>query len=151
MKRPDITVNRSDAQTIESHLRECDVRFSPCLSSRVDIGDYALKLASFADRFEAWQDERLVGLVAAYLDNIEACSGFISSVSVTDDFEGAGLAAQLMQKCIQLAPGKGCKALQLEVGEGDQRTQSFYLRHGFALSGEGRTGFLRMNLKLLDQ
>lgn len=149
MKGPVTTVNRSDAQTIESHLRDCDERFSPCLSSRVDIGDYALKLASFADRFEAWQEERLVGLVAAYLGNIETRAGFISSVSVTDDFEGAGLAARLMQKCIQLASEKGCKALELEVGEGDQRTQSFYHRHGFTLSGEGRSGFLRMNLNLL--
>jgi hypothetical protein len=39
----------------------------------------------------------------------------------------------------------------LEVGGDDERTKSFYLRHGFALSDEGRSGFLRMELNLTDQ
>jgi len=151
VRQSEITVNRSDSITIEAHLRECDARFSPRLSARVDIGDYARKLASFADRMEIWQEGRLVGLVAAYLNNQETRRGFVSSVSVTSDCEGAGLASQLMQKCIHIAQDKGCEKLDLEVGGDDERTKSFYLRHGFALSGEGRSGFLRMELNLTDQ
>lgn len=148
---PEITLNRSGAASVESHLRECDKRFSPHLSARVDLADYACKLASLADRLEVWRGSRLVGLVAAYLNNQETRQGFISSVSVCFDAEGRGLASELMRKCVQLAREKGCESLGLEVGEGDQRTRAFYLKHGFALSGKGRSGFLRMDLNLTDQ
>lgn len=147
----EITLNNSGAASVESHLRECDDRFSPRLSARVDLVDYARKLASLADRLEVWRGSRLVGLVAAYLNNQETRQGFVSSVSVCLDAERRGVASELMRKCVQLAREKGCESLGLEVGGGDQRTQDFYLKHGFALSGKGRSGFLRMELKLTDQ
>lgn len=147
----EITLNKSGAASVESHLRECDERFSPRLSARVDLADYARKLVSLADRLERWDEGRLVGLVAAYLSNQETRQGFVSSVSVCLDAEGRGLASELMRKCVQLAREKGCESLGLEVGKGDQRTQAFYLKHGFALSGKGRSGFLRMELNLTDQ
>jgi ribosomal protein S18 acetylase RimI-like enzyme len=146
-----ITLNKSGAASVESHLRECDERFSPRLSARVDLADYARKLASLADRLEAWDEGRLVGLVAAYLNNPETRQGFVSSVSVCLAAEGKGVASELMRKCVQLAREEGCESLGLEVGEGDQRTQAFYLKHGFALLGKGRSGFLRMELNLTEQ
>ena len=151
MINSELTLNKSGAASVESHLRECDERFSPRLSARVDLADYARKLASLADRLEAWDKGRLVGLVAAYLNNRETRQGFVSSVSVCFDAEGRGVASELMRKCVQLAREKGCDSLGLEVGGGDQRTQAFYLKHGFALSGKGRSGFLRMELNLTDQ
>ena len=151
MRDSEITLNKSSAASVESHLRECDERFSPHLSARVDLVDYARKLASFADRFEVWRGSRLVGLVAAYVNDAETRQGFISSVSVCADVEGGGLASELVRKCVQHAREKGCESLGLEVGEGDRRTQAFYLKHGFGLSGKGRSGFLRMELNLTDQ
>ncbi len=147
----EITLNKSSAAAIDSHLRECDERFSPRLSARVDLVEYARKLTALADRFEAWRGGCLVGLVAAYLNNAESRKGFVSSVSVCPDVEGRGLASELMGKCVQFAREKGCESLALEVAEGAQRTKTFYLKHGFALSGKGRSGFLRMELDLTDQ
>lgn len=151
MINSELTLNKSDAAAVESHLRECNERFSPPLSARVDLGDYARKLALLSDRFEAWDEGRLVGLVAAYLNNSESRQGFVSSVSICFQAEGRGLASELMRKCIQLAREKGCESLGLEVGERDQRTLAFYHKHGFTLSGKGRSGFLLMELNLTDQ
>ncbi len=151
MSDPEITLNKSSAASVESHLRECDEKFSPPLSARVDLVEYACKLAALADRFEVWRGSSLVGLAAAYLNSSETRQGFVSSVSVCPECEGRGLASELMRKCVQLAREKGCESLGLEVGEGDQRAQAFYLKHGFALSGKGRSGFLQMSLDLTNQ
>lgn len=151
MRQSSISLNTSDAATIESHLRECDERFHFSLSTRVNIGDYSRKLASLADRLEAWHEGRLVGLVAVYLNNLATRNGFLSSVSVSDDFEGKGLASELIRRSIQLALDKGCEMLELEVSENDQHTKVFYLKHGFEWSGECRSGFIRMRLSLLNQ
>jgi ribosomal protein S18 acetylase RimI-like enzyme len=113
--------------------------------------EYARKLAAVADRVEVWRGSRLVGLVAAYLNNAETRQGFVSSVSVCPDVEGRGFASELMRKCVQLARRKGFESLGLEVGEADKRTQAFYLKHGFVLSGNGRSGFLHMTWDLTDK
>lgn len=143
-----ITNDTADAASIEKHLRECDLRFVLPLSSRVSLPDYAQKLATLADRFEAWESDRLVGLVAAYLRSSNTLEGFISSVSVCGDFEGKGLASRLMQECFDSALAKGLTFLLLEVAQRDQQACGFYRKHGFQSIGGGESGFLKMSLQL---
>jgi ribosomal protein S18 acetylase RimI-like enzyme len=143
-----ITNDTADAASIENHLRECDMRFAPPISSRVLLPDYAQKLSTLADRFEAWESDRLIGLVAAYLSNSNTFEGFISSVSICGDFEGKGIASRLMQDCFDAALAKGLNGLVLEVGQNDQHACGFYRKHGFQPIGGGKSGFLKMSLQL---
>jgi hypothetical protein len=71
--------NQADAGAILEHLQRCDDQFTPPLSSRVNLKDYAAKLALNAERFEIFDDGKLVALVAMYLN--PDCA-FISNVSV---------------------------------------------------------------------
>jgi ribosomal protein S18 acetylase RimI-like enzyme len=143
-----ITNDNADVAAIEHHLRECDMRFEPPLSSRVSLPDYAQKLSLFADRFEAWESDRLIGLVAAYLRNSHALEGFISSVSICGDFEGKGIASRLMQDCFDAALAKGLTSLVLEVAQRDQNACGFYRKHGFQLISGGKSGLSKMSLQL---
>jgi ribosomal protein S18 acetylase RimI-like enzyme len=143
-----ITNDTADAVAIENHLHECDMRFVPPLSSRISIPDYARKLSTLADRFEAWESERLIGLVAAYLRNSNTLEGFISSVSICGDLEGKGIGSRLMQKCFDAAVAKGLTTLMLEVAQNDPHASGFYLKHGFQAIGGGKSGFLKMSLQL---
>ena len=143
-----ITNDTADAAAIEWHLRECDMRFEPHLSSRVFLPDYAQKLSTLADCFEAWESDRLIGLVAAYLRNSKTPEGYISSVSICGDFEGKGIASRLMQDCFDAAVAKGLTILVLEVAQNDQHACGFYRKHGFQPIGGGKSGFLKMSLQL---
>ena len=143
-----ITNDTADAAAIEKHLRECDMRFEPHLSSRVFLPDYAQKLSLLANRFEAWKSDRLIGLVAAYLRNSHTPEGFISSVSICGDFEGKGIASRLMQDCFDAASARGLTILVLEVGQFDQHACGFYRKHGFQSISGGKSGFLKMSLQL---
>lgn len=140
--------NTASPAAIHAHLRECDARFTPALSARVDLAGYARKLATSADRFEAWYGERLVGLVAAYLSTAATEKGFISSVSVTRDFGGKGLATALMLDCRQVARGQGLAGLTLDVSAADEVAQAFYRKLGFEVVGDLQNGFLRMEADL---
>ena len=148
MNRPTILLNTADAEAIERHLRECDNRFLLPLSDRVDLGEYAVKIARLADRFELWEQDRLVGLVAVYLNNTTSRLGYISSVSLCSDYTGKGLGSDLVQRCCHAARDKGLSGLLLEVAEGDSNTRNFYSRLGFELSGTEQNGFLQMQLNL---
>ena len=61
--------NQCEPKHILKHLRLCDDNFHPPLSSRVVLTEYASKLCSVSERFEAWIGDELVGLVAAYCND----------------------------------------------------------------------------------
>ena len=96
---------------VHAHLTRCDADFTPPLSARLDLGDYAAKLAERAARFEAWDGGRLVGLVAAYVTP-GASEAFISNVSVVPELRGHGVAAALVGDCIDRARGSGAATLR---------------------------------------
>jgi hypothetical protein len=85
-----------------AHLTRCDADFTPPLSARLDLGDYAAKLAERAACFEAWDGDQLVGLVAAYVAD-----------------------------CIDRARGSGAATLTLEVATADRAAGRFYEKLGF--------------------
>src|SRR3954451_20071883 len=92
---------RRDTATTDdvlAHLTRCDADFTPPLSSRLDLGDYAAKLAERAARVEAWDGCQLVRYVAAYVAP-GAPEAFISNVSVVSELRGQGVAAALVAGC----------------------------------------------------
>ena len=115
---------------VHAHLTRCDADFTPPLSARLDLGDYAAKLAERAARFEAWDGDRLVGLVAAYVTP-GSPEAFISNVSVVSELRGRGVAAALVADCIDRARGSGAAALTLEVATADAAAGRFYEKLGF--------------------
>ena len=118
------------ADDVLAHLTRCDADFTPPLSARLDLGEYAAKLADRAARFEAWDGGRLVGLVAAYVTP-GAPEAFISNVSVVSELRGHGVAAALVAECIDRARGSGAAKLTLEVATADRAAGRFYEKLGF--------------------
>lgn len=55
---------------------------------------------------------------------------------VRSAFHGAGLAATLMQACIDAAKARGCDVMWLGVWEHNPRAQAFYRKWGFERAGE---------------
>jgi ribosomal protein S18 acetylase RimI-like enzyme len=115
---------------VHAHLTRCDADFTPPLSARLDLGEYAAKLAERAARFEAWDGGRLVGLVAAYVTP-GAPEAFISNVSVVSELRGRGIASALVADCIDRARGSGAATLELEVATADRAAGRFYEKLGF--------------------
>src|SRR3954467_11552719 len=115
---------------VHAHLTRCDADFTPPLSARLDLRDYAAKLAERAARFEAWDGGQLVGLVAAYVTP-GAPEAFISNVSVVSELRGHGVATALVADCIDRARGAGAGTLKLEVATADTAAGRFYEKLGF--------------------
>src|SRR5262249_10600899 len=113
-----------------AHLTHCDADFTPPLSARLDLGDYAAKLAERAACFEAWDGGQLVGLVAAYVTP-GAPEAFISNVSVVYELRGHGVASALVADCIDCARASGAATLTLEVATADRAARRLYEKLGF--------------------
>ena len=128
---PDYRLKSADAATIRAHLAHCSWAFVPPHDEKVELSAYAEKIFARATTFEAWSQSTLIGLVAAYLNDLETRSGFITSVSVSSDFAGQGIAKELVQRCIAQARALGFVDIRLEVHPSNVRAVSLYSNAGF--------------------
>lgn len=130
---PDFRRNDSDACLVAAHLRACDDSFVPSLSGRVDLEGYSRKIVESAERFEAWIDGELVGLVATYCNDLRRGVAFITSVSVLPSRQGRGIASRLLVIGIDHVRSLGIGRIELEVDRGNTAAMRLYEKHGFSL------------------
>ncbi len=116
------------------HLQSCDLLFNPPLHNSVQIPAYSKKIAEHATTFEAWSDVTLVGLVAVYYNDYTSWRGFITSVSVVQDFQRCGVAGKLIQRTLEYGVEAGFKAIALQANVACKPAIALYRKYGFSIS-----------------
>jgi ribosomal protein S18 acetylase RimI-like enzyme len=139
--------NEATAEQIAEHLACCDAYFVPLLSARVEIVDYAQKIASKAIRFEAWSDNKLVGLAAAYGNDRERRIAYITSVSTLPEWSRRGIATQLVLRAVDCARLRRMRRISLDVASDQRSAMHLYEKCGFS-AGETNGPFVSMTLNL---
>lgn len=149
MNCPDIFYRRGSTTKAEilAHLTRCDRDFSPPLHTWVDVERYSTKIAARAVRFEAWQGENLVGLVAAYLNDREARSGYITNASVLREFTHRGIGTKLVTEALEYARAEGFETVSLEVTGTNVVAIRLYEKLGFVRTEGGQGGRVRMHVE----
>ena len=143
----DYRMDKASEAEIVAHLEECNADFMPRLSDRVEIHDYAKKIAGNAARFEAWSGQKLVGLIAAYCNDQEQRTAHITSVSVLRAWTGKGIAAHLLAQCVEHAKVSRMQQITLDVAQVNTSAIKLYEKSGFTVSKVGGS-FVDMNLDL---
>ena len=134
MSLSDLTINKASALEIYAHLERCSHLFTPPLNTYVDLNDYCKKLKSFASNFEIWENDKLVSLIAVYMNNLDSKTAFISNVSVEEKFQGLGLASKLLKNVIEESIQKGFEKIMLQVRPNNKNAIELYKKFGFELS-----------------
>ncbi len=116
---------------IAAHLFGCKDNFIPPLDSTVDIPKYAEKIAENAITFEAWHNNELAGMIAAYFNDQKNQTGFITNVSTLNNFSGKGIASKLLENCISYAKEKNFKEIKLEVNGHNRHAIKLYEKYDF--------------------
>lgn len=114
-------------------MKECSNDFIPPLDEKVNLEEYSKKLFEKAITFEAWEARHLVGLVAAYFNDPEKNSGYITSVSTNNKYSGEGVAKLLLKRCIDYAGEKNFKEIKLEVSGKNDKAIQLYKKFDFAV------------------
>jgi ribosomal protein S18 acetylase RimI-like enzyme len=123
--------NASDAKIIYAHLKACDETFIPPLSQRVIIKDYAEKLFRFAERFEYFEENTLIGLLALYCNDPKKETAFISNLSVLEKWQKRGIAKKLLNSAIDFLQEKQFKKVSLETDINNFHAIHFYKKQSF--------------------
>ncbi len=139
-------IKKTTKNEIYLHLIQCNDEFIPKLDTRVNLEEYSNKIEQFAITFEAWYNEKLVGLIATYL-NQENELGFITNVSVVKNYMGVGVASKLLEMCINYMEDRNIKNIKLEVSCSNIPAINFYKKYNF-VAIENKEDTLIMNLKI---
>ena len=117
-------------EQIKNHLTICSSCFIPNLNSYVNINDYSKKIFEQAVLFSKFDNNKLIGLVAAY-DNPTEKFGWITNVSVDPNYSGKGIATELLDECKKYFETKKYFSIFLEVFVNNEKAIKLYTKQGF--------------------
>ena len=116
------------ANRIEEFLKELNEDFVPSLSSRVDIKEYSLKLAEFADTIFLYNDNN--ELMASCSIYCNCASEYISSIAVKKKYRGIGVGALMMGE-VKHHVKTNCDEIGLRVHKDNIKAIAYYRGSGF--------------------
>lgn len=114
-----------------THLLRCSDNFMPPLSNTVDLELYSKKIVENSVTFEAWINNELVGLIAAYFNDLKQETGYITNVSTIKEYHGKGIASQLLNSCINYGKQHQFKVISLEVFRQNISAIQLYKKYDF--------------------
>lgn len=141
-------INKATEGEIALHLKRNSDAFLPALDSTVNIAEYAKKIAALSMRFEAWDEQKLIGLVACYFNDENRKNGFITNVSLDKEYGKQGIASKLIENCIEYAKAEMFQNILLEVNVNNSQAIKLYENYGFEeLNESEETAFYQLKLK----
>lgn len=130
-------LSEDDFQSLYSLLNQVDSDFSPTLSSRVDLEQYALKLLKVARVFGIYQKKELLGAMAIYMNDLDSKVAYCPFIAVLSDFRGNGFSQKLIETSIMELKSKKFSKLLLTVRV-DSPACYLYKKVGFKVTNEFR-------------
>ena len=116
---------------IESFLREVDMDFPIPLSHKVDISSLAKKYCEKATMCCRFKDDRIIAMVAGYLDHTIDRIGYISLVAAVPDERKRGYSSALLKEFLELAKKRGLKAVHVYTHKTNVGAIRMYRKLGF--------------------
>ena len=88
-----------------------------------------------------------IGLIAVYFNDFETLIGYITNVSVLKEYQGSGIATNLLGKVIKFGNGSIFRYLKLKINPTNLKTLKLYERQGFVVT-EKDANHIEMRYKL---
>lgn len=116
---------------ISDFFKEHDDHYFEKLSDRVDIDDYSQKLLENSLQFTLRDDIDLIGLSPCYFNNDKEKVGYISSLTIKEDFRGRKLGSAMIKEIAQFARNKKYNTIMVKIHYDNHISHNFYLKNGF--------------------
>jgi len=118
-------INTSQPQDILSLFENTGSNLKSDISINQDIKRYVEKIYLRSSRYEIWISNELIALLAFY-NNISANEIYVTSISISEKYQGMGYGKYLFQKLFAQAKFDEVKSVRLEVKHYNERALSFY-------------------------
>ena len=111
------------------------IKYKIGTATESDVFIHLEKCSNIFVTFEAWREEMLIGVVAAYFNDSRNSSAFITNVSVLIKYSRQGIASALLSMCVEHARKNKFDMLVLEVHKKNRLATRFYKKNKFEVYG----------------
>lgn len=133
-------------EQIVDFLELINYDFNPPLSEKVNLSEYADKILSNAHLvYRLSQENRLIGLVVLYCNNVVDLKSYIALVGVRKDYRGQGIAREMMKEAINYVNEN--RFLTIGIHSNNIIAVSLYLDLGFCIKEDGDRKYLELVVK----
>jgi ribosomal protein S18 acetylase RimI-like enzyme len=130
----------SEPEIILEILNYFDSYFIPPISQRLDMNEFASKLASNATILLAKNKVKIAGFTAFYFNETPKFS-YLTLLAVDLDFQGVGIGSIMVEKMISYCEQKLSAGIELEVRENNIPMLKVYKHFGFKIKDEFQSPF----------
>jgi len=125
-------INTSRPQDIGLLFEKSGSSFIEGIVANQNLEEYIFKLCQKAQRYELWNNGELVGLLAIYRNEVEK-EIYITSISISEDFQGSGYGKKLFEKMLAEIGRDQIQSITLEVRGDNQKALDFYNSLNFVI------------------
>jgi ribosomal protein S18 acetylase RimI-like enzyme len=124
---------KASIDDIKSYLINNDKIFFEPMQSRLDITKFSEKIYQNADQYWVYNDENKVGFMAVYFNHPTKEFGYITTISISKEFQGIGIGKRLLEEAKSHASENGFKKIRLQVHSNNITAQNLYTKFGFEM------------------
>lgn len=133
-----ISEEKPNSLELINFLTDIDDYFSPPLSNRVDLQEYAEKIIKLSEIYSVKDNNEIIALVSTYLNNNSA---YITLFAIKKNFHGQGISYKLFDFLRKKIKEKSIDELKLEVYKNNIRAIRFYQKLDFNIVSENKSSY----------
>lgn len=115
----------------------------------LSLEEYAVKLIKKAVNYVIVEEGKDAGLISFYVNDTATKTAYIALIGVLTDYQGKGMAQELMDHCIAVCCSKGMEQIKLEVKKDNSRAIRFYEHYDFHYIHEASDKSIYMSRSLV--
>ncbi len=128
-------INTLDYDELLNFLKNCNSEFTPKLSERISLDEYAKKILNFATTFEAWDGNEFVATVIAYINDFETKQAFVTLAYCKKQHRRKGIISCLIKMLEAKCKEKDFTSITLNCSVDNEKAISMYEKNNFEIFG----------------
>ena len=143
------TIDKATKEELLEFFKISDEFFDPPLHSFVELEAYAVKIRTFATTFEVWDNGKLIGYSAVYLNDVNKKDAYGLNLSVLPEYRKKHDIFKTLRKIgIDRVIQDGFERFIFEVQKKAPALIEYYSKNGFEVLGDKNEDYVIMGLNL---
>lgn len=118
-------------ETIKKIMIQMDEAFENSHVNNQYFSQLLCKIQNNAVFVVAYIGEKVVGYIAAYINDFEKKNAYITLIAVSKEYQNQHIGQKLLKYIVKLAKESGMKTIKLEVAKENVKARIFYEKNQF--------------------
>ena len=143
------TIDKATTEELLEFFKLTDEFFDPPLHSFVDLEAYAVKIRTYARTSEVWDNGRLIGYSAAYVNDVNKKDAYALNLALLPEYRKKYNIFQTLRDIgIEAIRKEGFERIIFDVQKKAPALINYYLENGYEILGDKNEDYVTMGIYL---